>query len=343
MKAARIHGWKDIRIEEIDQPVAGPGEVVVRVRASGVCTSDTLRWYIEKKTAAGPIVLGHEPAGEVAEVGSGVTQYRPGDRIFLHHHAPCLACRHCARGEFVQCETWRRAGIEPGACAEFVRVTKESVTGDSFLLPAGMDFEAAALIEPLACSVKAFRRGRFREGATVFLLGLGVMGAMEVLLARALGASAVIGADFHPWRRAKGLELGCDAVIDPADGPVGEQLRRLLGGDGADLVIVHPTSADALATGIDAAGRGSVVVIYSPCAPDLRLPVSPHDLYFREVSLVPSYSCGPDDTRESCALIASGRFDPRRVVSHVLPLEEASRAFELTAAAGESLKVLLRL
>ncbi len=343
MRAARIHGWADVRIEELPDPVPGPGEIVARVRVSGICTSDTLRWYIEKKLAGGPIVLGHEPAGEVAAVGAGVTKYRPGDRIFLHHHAPCGACRACQRGEFVQCPTWRKAGIFPGGCAELVRVTAESVAGDSFLLPEGMSFRQAALIEPLACSVKAFRKGNFRPGDNVFLIGLGVMGAMEVLLARALGAGKVLGADFHPWRRARGLELGCDSVFDPADGPLREQLLAANDGIGADVVIVHPTSAGALSDGIACAGKGSTVVIYSPCAPELRVPVPPHDLYFDEIALVPSYSCGPDDTRRSCELISSGRFDIDRVVTHDLPLAEAQRGFELVAAAGESLKVLLDL
>lgn len=343
MRAARIYGFGDVRIEEMPDPFPGPGEVVVRVRACGICTSDTLRWYIEKKTASGPIVLGHEPAGEVAALGSGVTNYRVGDPIFLHHHAPCGCCRRCLRGDYVHCPTWRRSGIDPGGCAELVRVTAESVAGDSFALPAGMTPERAALIEPLACSVKALRRGKMKEGSHLFILGLGVMGSMEVLLGRALGAEKIFGADFHPWRRAKGLELGCDAVFDPASGELGEQLRDANEGEGADLVVVHPTSGEALEAGIDCAAAGGTVVIYSPCAPELSLPINPHDLYFDEVSLVPSYSCGPDDTRAASRLIASGKFDTTKVVTHVLPLEEAQRAFDLTAAAGESLKVLVRL
>ncbi|MBX6378779.1 MAG: alcohol dehydrogenase catalytic domain-containing protein, partial [Clostridia bacterium] len=160
------------------------------MRACGLCSSDVLGWYVARKA---PLVLGHEPAGVVAAVGKAVRGFRPGDRVFVHHHAPCFRCRTCRRGAYVHCPAWRRSRLDPGGMAEYFRVPGHNLA-DTLLLPDGLSFADGALVEPVACCVKALRRARLRPGDTVLVVGLGFMGQVLARLARAFGAGRVVGA-----------------------------------------------------------------------------------------------------------------------------------------------------
>src|SRR5512147_587856 len=119
MKAAKLYNFSDIRIEDIPIPVVGPDDLLLRTRACGICSGDVMPWYIEKKA---PLVPGHEPAGEIVEVGGDVRSFRKGERVFVHHHAPCFSCNFCRRGDYVQCATWKSSRIVPGGISEYILV-----------------------------------------------------------------------------------------------------------------------------------------------------------------------------------------------------------------------------
>jgi L-iditol 2-dehydrogenase len=210
MRVARLYKADDIRIEDIPVPEPGPGQALVRTRACGICTGDIMGWYMERKA---PLVFGHEPAGEIAAVGDGVTEFAVGDRVFVHHHAPCGSCRHCRRGHHVHCRTWRSTRLVPGGMAEFFLVEEDNLRADTLRLPDGVDFVAGSLVEPAACVVKSLRRGGLEAEDTVAVVGLGIMGQLHVALAKAAGAR-VVGADLVPFRLERALALGADAVID---------------------------------------------------------------------------------------------------------------------------------
>ena len=160
MKAARLYSRDDIRIEEIDAPEPDEGEILVQTRACGICTGDIMGWYMERKA---PLVFGHEPSGVVAAVGAGVEELNVGDRVFVHHHAPCGRCRHCRRGAYVHCKTWRSTGLRPGGMAEYFAVPAANVAADTLRLPDSVSFEAGSLIEPTACVVSRSATPTFPE------------------------------------------------------------------------------------------------------------------------------------------------------------------------------------
>lgn len=338
MKAAVAYDYGDVRIEEMEVPRVGPGEALVRVRACGICSGDVTPWYIRRKC---PLVVGHEPAGEVVEVGAGVERFRPGDRVFFHHHAPCFECRQCRRGNYSMCPTWRSSHLVPGGIAQYVKIPRLNLEGDTLLLPEGLSFEDGALVEPAACVVKAFRRAGLRPGDRVAVLGLGVMGQMMVRLARHRGASLVVASDRVPYRLEKGLEAGAHRVVDFTQEAFPEAVREATRGEGADLVMVGPGSPEAMAEGIRCAGQGATVLWFMGPPPGTRLEVEPHHLYFNEIRLVSSYSCGPVDTREALELIEKGVLRAADLVSHRFPLEKTREACEVTARAEDSLKVIV--
>jgi L-iditol 2-dehydrogenase len=296
MRAVVLYDVDDIRIEERTVPLLQPGEILVRTKAAGICTGDIMPWYIRRKA---PLVLGHEPSGIVAAVAEGDAVSPPfavGDRVFVHHHAPCFACDACARGDYVQCAGWRASRIDPGAMAEYFRVPAANLR-DTLVLPANVTFADGSLVEPLACVLKSLRRSGMRAGEDVYVIGLGVMGLMHVLAAQHAGAR-VFGSDFIAERRTNAARLGATA-FHPDD------VATVLP-DGARVVICGPGVPKALESAVAAAAPGGTVVMFTPFEPGTPITVDSERFYFKDLRLTGSYSCGPDDTRRSLELIAAG-------------------------------------
>lgn len=346
MAVAMVRGPHDIRVERMPVPSPGPGEALVRVRAAGICSGDLMAWYIARKA---PLVLGHEVAGEVVEVGPGEPPVprggdrpvRPGDRVAVHHHAPCFACRACVRGEPVQCETWRRTRLDPGGVAEYVRVPRENLEGDTLRLPDHVSYEDGSLVEPVACVVKSLRRGRVAPGDVVVVLGLGVMGLIHVRLARALGAGPIVGVDLDAARCQAGIRAGADRVVQPPQEDAETCLREAALGRLADVVIVGPGTPEAIAEGTRLAGPAGRVVLFAPTPPDVPTPIDTHRLYFDEVALLPSYSCGPEDTRAALDAIAAGTVRAADLVTHRTGIDGVAEAYRAMARGGAAIKSMV--
>jgi len=338
MRVARYYRRDDVRLEEMPIPEIGPGEILVQVKACGLCGSDLMEWYADSKA---PTVLGHEPVGLVSRVGSGVEGFAVGDRVFAHHHVPCFVCRYCRRGNYSSCATFEKKGIYPGGFAEYIRVSAINVERDVLRLPTDLDFEEATLIEPAACAIRGIKRVGMRAGDTVLIIGVGVGGLLFSQLSRLLGASLIIAVDLVEYRLQWALELGADSTVT-ADAPDWEtQVLGLTGGVGADLVIVTPGSVSVMQQGLRLAGKGGTVLIYAPLPPGATLPVEVHDLLFCEKTLATTYSCAPDDTRTALDLIRRGKVRTEGLVTHRFGLDEVNEAMRLAAQATESLKIVI--
>ncbi|MDR7555954.1 MAG: alcohol dehydrogenase catalytic domain-containing protein [Armatimonadota bacterium] len=325
----------DLRLEELPLPTLGPGDVLLRITACGLCPGETMDWYMARKA---PVVLGHEAVGVVVEAGPDAA-FAPGTRLFVHHHAPCLACAACRRGDHVHCAAWRPRRLLPGGLATYAVAQAAALVTDAHVVPAGLDDVTATFIEPLACVVKSLRRARVRPGARVLVLGLGVMGLLHLLAARRLEPEVLIGADRLAGRVAIARPFA-DVVLDVTQDVLPEAVRAATGGEGADAVIVGPGAIDALDAGVACAAPGGTVLLFAPTPPEVRWAVAPHDLFFREVSLVASYSAGPPDTREALALLTTG-LPVQALVTHRLPLAEAAAGYALLRRAA-ALKVVVQ-
>jgi L-iditol 2-dehydrogenase len=268
-----------------------------------------------------------------------VRDFRVGDRVFVHHHAPCFTCPACRRGEYVQCPTWRATNIQPGGMAEYFRVSAANQR-DSLKLPDSVDDLNGVLIEPSACVVKSLRRSGLKPGESILIIGLGIMGMMHVRIARHLGAGTIIGADLSEARAKRAIELGADFGLVVSGDDLAAKVADLTNGAMADVVIVGPGSGKVMRDGIAAAGKGATVVQFTSTPPGEEIVLQPHDLYFNETRLVPSYSCGPDDTRQAFELVKRGVISANELVTHQFPLARISEAFA-QAQRPESLKVVV--
>jgi L-iditol 2-dehydrogenase len=319
MRVARSVGVREVRIEADPEPEAGDGEVVCRVLACGVCGSDVLDAWVARKV---PAVLGHEIAAEVEQVGAGVGGVAAGDRVVVHHHAPCGECRRCRRGHETLCDQFKATRLHPGGFAERVRVPADLV-GELLVLD-GLDAERATFVEPLACVLRAFARAGLRAGDSLLVVGTGTSGLLAIAAAHALAVEAVWAREPRPERLELALALGAERH----------------GNELVDVAMVCTTKPDAIAVGFAAVAPGGTLCLYAPPDPGQALGLDGHALYVGEIDVCASYSAGPGDMRRALELIASGRVDPAPLVTHRLPLSETGRALEL-ARRGEAVKALV--
>ena len=318
MRVARSVGVREVRIDDDPDPRAGDGEVVARVLACGVCGSDVLDSWVARKV---PAVLGHELCAEVEEVGAGVRGVAAGDRVVVHHHAPCGECRRCRRGHETLCEQFRATRLYPGGFAERVRVPADLV-GE--LLPVGIDTERATFVEPLACVLRAFDRCGLRAGDSLLVVGTGTSGLLAVAAAHARAVDVVWVREPRPERLERALALGAERH----------------GNELVDVAIVCTTKPAAIADGFAAVAPGGTLCLYAPPDPGQALDLDGHALYVGEVDVCASYSAGPRDMRAALTLIATGRVDPAPLITHRLPLERTGEALEL-ARTGGAVKALV--
>ncbi|MFH1647876.1 MAG: alcohol dehydrogenase catalytic domain-containing protein [Chloroflexota bacterium] len=338
MRVAVWYSNRDVRLEERPVPEVGPGELLVRVIASGICGSDVMEWY---RIDRAPLVLGHEIAGEVVEVGEGVTRYKAGDRVAVAHHVPCNTCHYCLGGNHTACETLRRTSFDPGGFAECVRLPAINVDRGVFLLPDDVSYEEATFVEPLACVRRGQRRAGLRPGQSVLVIGSGISGLLHIQLAKALGAGHITAVDISDYRLGAAKKLGADAVF-PAGEFSPDKLRKENGGWLADLVIVGTGAAAAVGQALASVERGGTVLFFAPTGPGVTVPLSINDVFWRtDVTLTTSYAGAPADYAAALKLVQARRLPLGEMVTHRLTLGETGRGFELVAGAGESLKVII--
>jgi L-iditol 2-dehydrogenase len=329
MKAVEIQPDGSVSVVDREMPTIGPGDALLRPCAAGICGSDLLDWYVRRKAGT---VVGHEIAGEIVEVGKSVTGFAAGDRVVPHHHAPCLACQQCLAGRYVHCAAWRSSRLDPGGMSEYVRIPADNLSRDTLKVPAHLSDEEAAWTEPLATVVKAMSRARLAAGQSILVIGLGSAGQLAVRLARARGAARIAGADRVRSRLDAAQRGGADELIDVS----GQEPRGTF-----DVVFVCPGKSDVIQQAAARVAPGGTLLLFTMAPPEETLALSSYELYFREISLVPSYSCGPTDTREALELLGFGKVPVADLVTHRFPIAHAAEAFARARDPEGSVKVMV--
>lgn len=338
MRVAMYYSNKDVRLEEMPVPDIGPGEVLVRVMASGICGSDVMEWYRRDRA---PLVLGHEIGGEVVAVGEGVKCRKIGDRITAAHHVPCNTCPRCLAGNHTVCETLRQTNFYPGGFAEYIKLPAINVERGVFPLPDDVSYEEATFVEPLACVLRGQRRAGMRAGKSVLILGSGIAGMLHIKLARALGAGRIMATDISDFRLKAASRFGAEVVIHARE-DVPELLRELNSGYLADLVVLCTGATEAISQAFCSVERGGTILFFAPTNVGVTIPLSINELFWRrDVTLTTTYAGSPTDYATALELIRAGRVTVRDMITHRLGLAETGLGFELVAQAQDSLKVII--
>ncbi|RLC31076.1 MAG: alcohol dehydrogenase [Deltaproteobacteria bacterium] len=331
MRVLMYYSNADVRVEDMAVPPTGPGELLMRVFASGICGSDVMEWYRRDKV---PLVLGHEVAGDVVETGEGVTGFKPGDRIAATHHVPCNTCHYCLSGHHTMCETLLKGtSFDPGGFAEYVRIPAINVDRGVFHIPDSVTYEKASFMEPLACVLRGQTMAGLKAGQSVLILGSGISGLLHVGLARALGAGLVVAADTIPFRLKMAENMGADLAVRADDNLIAA-LRDANSGRLADLVIICFEGFIPLA--LRTVERGGTVLFFAGASEGVTIPAPVNDIFWRtEITLTGSYAGAPYDCRTALELIRAGSLSPEKTVTHRLSMEEAPWGFQAVCSPAE--------
>ncbi len=337
MKVGMYYNNHDVRVEDMPVPEVGPGELLVQIKASGICGSDIMEWYRIKRA---PLVLGHEVTGEVAEVGEGVEDYRIGDRVWVTHHVPCNTCKYCLNGHHTACETLHTTNFYPGGFSEYVLVPALQVDRGMMHLPDEVSYEDGSFIEPLGSVLRGQVRADIGPGQSVLVLGCGIAGALHIKLARALGAGRLIATDINDYRMAAAERFGADAVIDARE-DVPEFVREVNDGELADKVIVCTGAVSAVEQALHSVDRGGLVLFFAVPKPGETVAVDFNPFWRDDISLMPSYGAAPWDNATAMELIRSGRVVVNDMITHRLSLDEIGEGFRLASEADNCLKIII--
>jgi L-iditol 2-dehydrogenase len=323
MLVAKYYNNNDIRLEELPIPKIGPGEILVRVRASGICGTDVMEWYRIQKA---PRILGHEIAGEIIESQSD--RYHRGQRVFVSHHVPCNECKYCRAGNHTACDTLHQGNYDPGGYSEFVRVPKINVDYGVYVLPDQVSYAEGTMIEPLACGVRGLRLIDIRADHTVLILGCGISGILNIQLAKLTGAR-VVATDINEYRLNKAKEFGADQVLHAA------QDMNLK----ADRVIICTGAYAAVEQAFHCIDKKGIILLFAIPDRDIAIPIP--DFWRNELTVTSSYGAAPVDLEEALALIAHKKINVKDTITQVMPLQKIQEAFNIVVEAKESLKVVL--
>jgi L-iditol 2-dehydrogenase len=338
MRVAMYYNNNDIRMQEMSRPVCGPGEMIMKVEASGICGSDVMEWYRIKKA---PLVLGHEVAGEVVETGEGVENFKLGDRIVAAHHVPCNTCSYCLTGHHTACETLRRTNFDPGGFAEYVRLPAINVDRGVFVIPDDISYEQATFHEPLGCVLRALSIARLQPGQNALVIGSGIAGLLMIHAARELGAGRILAIDPVPFRLDMAKQFGADEAIPPEEDS-NAILRRLTGGRLADLVVVCTGAEMAQNRALESAERGGMILFFAFPDPEVNISFSVTDVFGRnDRTLTTSYGASPYDSWAALELMRSPTIRVKDMITHRLSLSDTAKGFLLVERAQDSMKVII--
>jgi L-iditol 2-dehydrogenase len=327
MKALLLSKYSKLEVAELPRPAVAPGEVLVQVAACGICGSDVHGYDGSSGRRIPPLVMGHEAAGIVAEVGEGVSRFAVGDRVTFDSTVYCGACDYCLNGRINLCDNRQVVGVSTpdfrraGAFAEFVTVPERIV----YRLPDELSFPEAAMLEAVSVALHAVVVSELKGGETALVIGAGMIGLLTLQAARAAGCSHVIVADVDASRLKLAKEAGADATILASGAEIAARVLELTDGRGVDLVLEAVGRDDTVSAAIDAVRKGGTVTLIGNITPQVQLPLQ--KVVSRQIRLQGSCaSCG--EYPQAIELVSNGKIKVTSLITAVAPLSDGARWFE---------------
>ncbi len=340
MKTAYVREPSVVAVSETEDPRPSSGEILVRMEACGICGSDLEKVF--GRYGKTSMRLGHEPAGTVIGVGDGVTGFRAGDRVFTHHHVPCHSCHLCRHGSETLCPKYSETNLSPCGLSEKYVVPAWNVShGGVLKLPDRMSFEEAAMIEPLACCVRAWAKLPYREGDSAAILGMGPTGMMHVMLAQAKRFSKIFCLDVNDFRLDFARKLGVTETLNTTDQSRRQGIMGSTDGRGVDVAVVATGSLQALEDAIDLVRSGGSVMMFGVPSQGAMMEIDMSRIYAKEISLFTSYAASDTDTRAALELISSSQISVRELVTHTYPITDSQRAFDHARSGDNAMKIII--
>jgi len=332
MKAMRFYAPEDIRLEEVASPGIGPDEILVRVEIVLTCGTDVKIYRRGHPLVKPPLIIGHEFAGVVSEVGTNVTQFERGQRVVAANSAPCNVCYFCKIGKPNLCDRLLETLIGfsvDGAYAEYVRLPAPIVSQNTYRLPDHVPFEEAALLEPLACVVNGNDVANIKIGDTVAVIGAGPIGLMHIQLAKITGATSVICIDVTEERLKAAGEVGADHVIDASKENQLNKVKELTNGLGADVVIEAVGLPQTWESAVEMTRKAGTTVLFGGCPSGTKITMDTERIHYGDLTIKGIFHHTPRSVKRACELITSGMFKGKPLITGKMPLPELEQALRL--------------
>lgn len=341
MIAARFYAPGDLRVEEVDVPKIGEGELLIRNHVALTCGTDLKMFLRGHRLATPPLIIGHEFAGTVEKTGEDVEGFENGMRVVAANSAPCMSCHYCRIGKPNLCDRLDEVLVgfsSPGSYAEFVRLPARIVKQNTYEIPEDVPFESAAFIEPLACVVHGIELSNIKTQDLVLVIGAGPIGLMHLQLAKVRGAGTVVVADTSPERLRRASQIGADKTVNPSDAT--DQVRALTENRGADVTIEAVGKPETWELAIRTTRKGGTAVLFGGCPAGSTASVDTGLVHYGELTLKGVFHHTPNDVRESLNLISKGHVRVAPLVTHRMRLTEVEAALRLMQN-GTAIKVAL--
>jgi L-iditol 2-dehydrogenase len=341
MKALILKEYNQLVYQDVPEPTVEPDDVLVQIKACGICGSDVHGMDGSTGRRLPPLIMGHEAAGIIAEMGSNVKGFQAGERVTFDSTVYCGSCSYCRRGEINLCDHRRVLGVacdehrQNGAFAEYVAVPQRIL----YHLPEEVSFEQAAMVEPCSIALHAIGRMRITLNDTAVVVGAGMIGLLVVQALRAAGCGKIIAIDIESDKLDLARQLGADVVLNFNETQVVSEVEKLTGNRGADVVIEAVGITSTVQTALAGVRKGGALTVIGNLAPTVELPLQ--HLVSREIAMYGS--CASRGEYPACLdMIARGAIDVNPLISAVAPLSEGAAWFQrLYQKEKELLKVIL--
>ncbi len=340
MKTAFVKGSSIISIDETEKPQLTSGDILVQMQACGICGSDLEKVFGQYGQPS--MRLGHEPSGVVLDVGSDVTEFKKGDRVFTHHHVPCYDCHFCNHANETMCQKYYETNLSPcGLSEEYVVPAWNVSHGGVLKISDSLSFEEAAMVEPLACCVRAWSKFSYREDDSVAIFGVGPTGIMHVMLAHVKKFSKIFCLDINDFRLDFAKKFNITASISSMDENRRQKILDNTDGLGVDVAIVATSSLKALDDAIDLTRKGGTVMMFGVPSKGAKLDLDMSKIYSKEITLVTSYAASDSDTRQALNLIESSQINVKQLITHTYRISDSQKAFDHARSGENAMKIII--
>ncbi len=340
MKAAFVKDSSSVVVEDVEKPILGTGDVLVKMHACGICGSDLEKVF--GKYSQPSTRLGHEPSGTIEKVGENVTDYKKGDRVFVHHHVPCYSCHFCLHGNETMCKKYSETNLSPCGLAEEFIVPQWNVNHGGILkIPDSMSFEEAAMIEPLACCIRAWNKFSFQKGDSTAIFGVGATGMMHVMLSIVHEFDKIFCIDVNEFRLEFAKKFNITDAIKSSVPDIKQKILDQTDNRGVDVAIVATGSLQALSSAIDLVRKGGTVVMFGVPSKDAMINLNMSVIYSKEITMISSYAASDSDTKAALELIQSSKIDVKKLITHRYNIKDSPKAFEHAHHGVDSMKIII--
>lgn len=340
MKTAFVKSESTISVEDVERPSLGPGDILVKMESCGICGSDLEKVF--GKYGQPSMKLGHEPAGVILEVGTNVRGFKNGDRVFTHHHVACYDCHFCNHENETMCPKYYETNLSPCGLSEQYVVPEWNVThGGVLKIPDSMSFDEAAMIEPLACCVRAWKKFSYKKGDSVAIFGVGPTGMMHVMLAKEKEFDKIFCFDVNDFRLGFAKKLQITEAINSNDSLKKKKILSDTNNRGVDVAIVATGNLNAFDDAIDLVRKGGSVIMFGVPSKGDMMNLDMSKVYSKEITITTSYAASDYDTKEALELIKSSRINVKSLITHRYPITETQKAFEHAHNGSDAMKIII--